>query len=56
MLLGAISMIVAAVQHRRFVTSLPTVDLPHAHNRAFPIALALLLGVLGLLLAIYLAV
>ena len=55
-LLGAVSMIVAAVEHRRFVTSLPAIDLPKAHSRTFPIALALLLGALGLLLAVYLAV
>jgi putative membrane protein len=55
-LLGAISMIVAATQHHRFVASLPAVDLPKAHSRTFPIALALLLGALGFLLAVYLAI
>jgi putative membrane protein len=55
-LLGAVSMIFAAIQHRRFVLSLPVGDLPPTHNRAFPVALALILGSLGLLLAVYLAV
>jgi len=55
-LLGAVSMIFAAHQHRAFVRSLPAGDLPHTHNRTFPIAVALLLGVLGLALAAYLAV
>jgi inner membrane protein YidH len=55
-LLGAVSMIFAAIQHRRFVLSLPVGDLPPMHNRAFPVALALILGSLGLLLAVYLAV
>jgi len=55
-LLGAISMIFAAIQHRRFVTSLPASDRPRLHNRAFTIVLALILGLLGLLLAIYLAI
>jgi putative membrane protein len=42
-LLGAVCMIFAAIQHRRFVLSLP-------------VLLALILGLLGVLLAIYLAV
>jgi len=54
-LLGAVSMIVSAIQHRRFVLSLPVGDIPRMHNRAFPLALAFILGALGLLLAIYLA-
>jgi putative membrane protein len=55
-LLGAVSMIFAAIQHRRFVLSLPVGDLPPTHNHAFPVALAFILGSLGLLLAVYLAV
>ena len=55
-LLGAVSMIFAAIQHRRFVLSLPAGDVPPRHNRAFPVILALILGSLGLLLAGYLAV
>jgi putative membrane protein len=54
-LLGAASTIFAAIQHRRFVMTLPAGDLPSRHSRAFPILLALILGSLGLLLAIYLA-
>ncbi len=55
-LLGAGSMIFAAIQHRRLVLALPVADLPPFHNRAFPILLAFILGALGLLLAIYLVV
>jgi putative membrane protein len=55
-LLGAVSMIIAAIQHRRFVLSLPADDVPRMHNRAFPVVLAVILGSLGLLLAAYLAV
>jgi putative membrane protein len=55
-LLGATSMIFAAIQHRRLVLSLPVGDLPRWHSRAFPVVLALILGSLGLLLAAYLAV
>jgi inner membrane protein YidH len=54
-LLGAVSMIFAAIQHRRFVSSLSVADIPLVHNRAFPVVLALILGSLGLLLALYLA-
>lgn len=54
-LLGAVSMIFAAIQHRRFVLTLPVGDLPPTHNRAFPVALAVILGSLGLLLGVYLA-
>ncbi len=55
-LLGAVSMLFAAVQHAGFVRSLPVEDLPHSHNQSFPIALAFVLGLLGLALAAYLAV
>src|SRR5271154_4403336 len=36
-LIGAISMLFAAIQHRLFVASLPPDDLPPMHKRAFPI-------------------
>ena len=55
-LLGAVSMIIAAFQHRQFVSTLPVADIPLAHKRAFPVVLALILGTLGLVLALYLAV
>jgi hypothetical protein len=35
--------------------SLPASDLPASINRAFPLVVAVLLGVLGLVLALYLA-
>jgi hypothetical protein len=48
-------MIFAAIQHRDFILTLPGDDIPRRHSRAFPVILALILGSLGLLLAIYLA-
>lgn len=54
--LGALSIVVAAVQHGRFVATLPQVDLPPAYSRGFAVALSLLVGVLGLMLAAYLIV
>jgi len=55
-LLGAGSMIFAAIQQRGYASTLPVGDLPPLHNRAFPVALALILGTLGLALAAYLAI
>lgn len=55
-LLGAVAILFAAIQHQVFILSLPAGDLPPSHNRAFPIVLALLLGALGLALAVYLVV
>jgi putative membrane protein len=53
-LIGAVTMLFAAIQHRRFVLSLPSQDLPPLHNHGFPVVLAFILGALGLLLAVYL--
>ena len=53
--LGALAILFAAYQHRRFISSLPVSDLPVSINRAFPLVVAAVLGVLGLVLALYLA-
>ena len=53
--LGAVAILFAAYQHRNFVLSLPVSDLPVSINRAFPLVVAAVLGVLGLVLALYLA-
>ena len=53
--LGVATMLVAAVQHRAFVAALPPADLPPSHHRGFPVLVALGLAVLGLILAVYLA-
>ena len=55
-LLGVAAIVFPAIQHRVFVLSLPIADLPPSHSGIFPVVLALLLGLLGLALAIYLAV
>ena len=54
-LLGVASMLMAAFQHRSFVSSLPSADIPPSHGRHFPVFVAGGLGVLGLVLAAYLA-
>ena len=53
--LGAVSILVAAAQHRNYVASLPPVDLPAAHSVNFPLVVALMLGLLGIAVAVYLA-
>ena len=51
---GAISILVAAVQHSRFVRTLALVDLPASYSRTIALILSWVVGVLGLLLAAYL--
>lgn len=51
---GAIAVLLATIQHRRFVSTLPQSDLPRSYSRAFAVLLCALVGVLGLLLAAYL--
>jgi putative membrane protein len=53
--LGSASILVSAAQHRRYVATLPVTDLPAAHSVSFPLVVALLLGLLGLAVAVYLA-
>lgn len=51
---GSLAIVFAAVQHRRFVATLPLADLPAAYSRLFALALSFLVGALGLVLAAYL--
>ena len=53
---GATAILVATVQHRRFVLTLPQSDLPRSYNRGFAVVLSTVVGVLGVLLAAYLLV
>lgn len=53
-LAGAIAILFATVQHRRFVATLPLVDLPRSYSRGFALLLSGAVGILGLLLAAYL--
>jgi len=55
-IIGTLAIVVAAVQHQRFVATLPQADLPHAYFRAFAFVLSLLVGALGVVLASYLFV
>ena len=53
---GTLAIVVAAIQHRRFVATLPQADLPRAYSRAFALVLSILVAVLGMILAGYLLV
>ena len=53
---GTVAIVAAAIQHRRFVATLPQADLPRAYSRTFALALSLFVGALGVVLAGYLLV
>lgn len=53
-LLGSTSIIAAAVQHHRFVTTIPKSDLPAGYSKNFSVALTVLIAALGICLAGYL--
>jgi len=53
---GAIAILVATAQHRRYIVTLPQADLPKSYSRAFAVVLSAAVGLLGLLLATYLVV
>lgn len=51
---GAVSMVMASVQHRTFVKGLPARDLPTNYYRAFALWVSISISLLGLALAAYL--
>jgi putative membrane protein len=53
-LAGTLAIAVSALQHRRFVATLASVDLPPAYSRVFALALSLSVAGLGAALAVYL--
>jgi len=55
-IVGSVCIVVATIQHRRFVATLAPADLPPAYSTSPAIALSLLVGALGLILAGYLLV
>ena len=55
-LVGAVVILAATVQHGRFVATLPFADLPASYSRNVAVALSATIGFLGLLLAAYLVV
>jgi len=55
-IVGTLAIVVAAVQHGRFVATLPQTDLPRGYSRAFALVLSLFVAALGTALAFYLLV
>ncbi|MCC6868617.1 MAG: DUF202 domain-containing protein [Burkholderiales bacterium] len=56
MLVGVGCMILGALQHRSYVSTLPAGDVPRSHAAIYPITLAIVLALMGSVLAVYLAV
>ncbi len=54
-LIGVACMIVGAIQHRSYVATLPAADVPRSHAPIYPVTLSILLSILGVVLAAYLA-
>jgi putative membrane protein len=54
-LIGVACMVLGALQHRSYVATLPPADVPRSHAAVYPITLAIVLALLGLVLAAYLA-
>ncbi|MBS0307463.1 MAG: DUF202 domain-containing protein [Proteobacteria bacterium] len=53
---GTLAIFVSAIQHQRFVATLPQADLPNTYSKFFAFALSLFVSVLGVILAGYLLV
>jgi len=53
-LVGALAIVVATIQHHSFVATLSQTDLPPAYSRAVAIVLSLIVAALGIALAGYL--
>lgn len=53
-IVGALAIVVAAIQHQRFLATLPQADLPPSYSKAFALVLSMLVGALGMALAGYL--
>ena len=53
-LVGTLTIVVAAVQHKRFIATLPQSDLPRAYSKSLAFVLSLLVATLGVVLAGYL--
>ena len=55
-LVGTACMILGAYQHQSYVSTLPKQDVPRSHDPRYPIALAIFLAALGVVLAAYLTI
>jgi putative membrane protein len=55
-LAGAFSIIFSAIQQKRFISTLPTSELPPGYSKGFAILLSIVIGALGAVLAFYLLI
>lgn len=55
-LAGALSILASVVQHQRFISTLGQADLPAKYSRQFALWMSLVVSLLGVALAAYLAV
>ena len=55
-LVGTACLILGAIQHRSYVSTLAPTDVPRSHDPRYPIALAIFLAALGFALVAYLAI
>ncbi|HBJ38571.1 MAG TPA: hypothetical protein DDZ51_28230 [Planctomycetaceae bacterium] len=55
-LIGTLSILLAAIQHRRFIIRLSASDLPPAYSQTYAILIALMVAGLGFALVFYLVV
>jgi putative membrane protein len=53
-IVGSLAIVVAVIQHRRFVATLSQADLPRSYSSVFIIVLSLVVAALGIVLAGYL--
>jgi putative membrane protein len=55
-LIGVACMVLGAVQHRSYVSALSPADVPRPHAPIYPLMLCAMLAMLGIALAVYLAI
>lgn len=53
-LVGGLSILLASIQHKRFIATLSISDFPRGYSKQFAVALSIIIGILGVLLAGYL--
>lgn len=53
-IVGTLVIIVASLQHQRYIATLPECDLPNAYSKRFAVLLSTLVVALGIILTIYL--
>lgn len=55
-IIGALAIVFAAIHHKRFIATVPNTDLPKGYQKGFAVSLSILIGFLGVVLAVYLLI